>query len=704
MVRPPSSVRTFLIISADVGERSAKLGGEISAHFRIGGRSIWSQVPLRVYLWGGLALVCFGLSFLYPSGSSYRITSADISAVVARDGSMQVDEAFTYRFNGDYHGVYRDIPVEGDKVVTVTGVAGPYGDMNRLPDDTSEPAPGASPAYGPPDTYRLSRHGGDLRITVYEPESDTDATFVYSYVVSNAAERYLDTSELYWKCIGPEWQVPMDDVHVYVSLPGRVAPDAIRAWAHGPLNGTVGIDHTGLVSLAVKDLPARTFVATRILFPRASLSKVAVVGTREVPSVLTAEAASASQANAERAAAVDNRRNHRTLRHVALIVIPIAVLIGLAIWTVLFLRYGREHHPGFSGRYFRDIPADLPPAVVGSLWRMGVTKDNDLTATLLDLARRGVIDIRRRGSMLDDNNPDLRLTLRNDAAARHPRGNAGSTAAASTGDANSSTATATATATASPAAVAGAHEPALTAIDAQLLDLLFDTVGKGDTVTLSDLKDWVKDNRTEFRDALNAWAQAVNDEAGRQGLLEARGQKAKRQALWLGAAVFVFSALVGAVATAWPAAAAGCAAGGFMMATCGVMKRRTPAAATLHAKYKGLYNYMTDFGQMQEKPPEAVVLWESYLVLAVVFGIADKAGEQLRVRVPQVVDDPAFRGTFGWAFASPGGFSGPSLAAFGASLNTAVAASMPASAGGHGGGFGGGFGGGGFGGGGGGAF
>ncbi len=168
--------------------------------------------------------------------------------------------------------------------------------------------------------------------------------------------------------------------------------------------------------------------------------------------------------------------------------------------------------------------------------------------------------------------------------------------------------------------------------------------------------------------------------------------------------MLALSVILGVVTRTWAAPGVGGAVGLFMIVTCNAMKRRTPAAAALHAKYQGLYNYMRDFGRLQEKPPEAVVLWESYLVLAVVFGIAHKVADQMGVRVPEVLADPAFHGTYGWAFAASGQFSGHSFTTFSSGFGAAVAAGTPSSSGGGGLSGGGGFSGGGGGGGGGGAF
>jgi len=132
------------------------------------------------------------------------------------------------------------------------------------------------------------------------------------------------------------------------------------------------------------------------------------------------------------------------------------------------------------------------------------------------------------------------------------------------------------------------------------------------------------------------------------------------------------------------------------------IKRRSQEAAELHAQYAALERYLKDFGRLQEKPPDAVVLWEQFLVYAVVFGIADEVVKAMTVKVPDVIDDPGFRtGYFIW-FASPGDGGMAAFNEMHQSFNAAVSVATSSSSSGSGGG--GGFSGGGGGGGGGGGF
>jgi uncharacterized membrane protein len=131
------------------------------------------------------------------------------------------------------------------------------------------------------------------------------------------------------------------------------------------------------------------------------------------------------------------------------------------------------------------------------------------------------------------------------------------------------------------------------------------------------------------------------------------------------------------------------------------VKRRSPEAAELHAQYKALRRYLKDFGRLDEKPPDAVVLWRQFLVFAVVFGIADEVVKNLRIKVPEVLEDQSFQ-TMRWMMLAPDGGGTSPFSSLNDGFSTAVKTATSSSSSGSGGG--GGFSGGGGGGGGGGGF
>ena len=324
-------------------------------------------------------LVACALSLAGCGGKSYSITDCIIDSRVAPNGDLTVVVKQTFDFNGDFTRVYWDLPVAGTSAVDIVSVAGPDG---ALTPTTAEGRP--------PGTFRVTDNGASVRVEAYGGFSDETDTFTMAYRAAGVVQRYRDTAELYWQFIGYNaYAVPMDDVRITIHLPASVTRDQVRAWAHGPLNGVVSIEPNASVLLTVHPLPANTRVEARVLFPSEALSGVPKSINMRRAVVLEEEQAWADEANAQREAA-------RSEAHKQRIGTWLGVGLAAAGWILLlalYLAFGREHKASLPGEYYRDIPPDLPPAIVDYLWNMGVVDDRAITATLVDLANKGVLTI-----------------------------------------------------------------------------------------------------------------------------------------------------------------------------------------------------------------------------------------------------------------------------------------------------------------------
>lgn len=578
--------------------------------------------------------------------TSFVMPEVRIDAQIGADGSLTVNEQRSFEFDGDFTRVYWDLePPAGGAIadIAVTGPSGP------VPPTTAE---------GRPAGYsRVTQQGTLTRVEVYGAWSNETVAYTLSYRVTNAAVRWADTAELYWQAVAAHWGAPTHSVTVTVKLPEGVTKDQVKAWAHGPLTGNVSINGDGSVTLTVSDLPANTFVEPRIVFPAEALAQAQPRPEAKLAAILSEEGALANEANAQRASA-----RAAVLFFGALgIGVPLALLV---IVVVMFLRYGKEYKPSFTGEYFREPPAEMSPALVGYLWTMGTVEDQTLSACLMDLADRGVIrmeptTVAKPGLFGSKEESTYLLTLDT------------------------------------------TKWESLDPIAKQLLSFLFTTVAGDDTLTIAEMKDYAKANAKEFQDGLNEVKTAVSAEADARGFVES-GSRVAMGVSWLLTVLAIGAATFGTVASesaivalvAAPAIIA-------MVVLSAKMKRRSPASAELQAKYLGLRNFLRDFSRLNEAPPASVVLWNQFLVLAVVFGIAEQVIEQMKVVVPHVVSDPSFAMTYWWLASGPGYGSPISSLSGGFTSAAQIASSTLSSASGGGGGFSGG-GGGGFGGGGGG--
>src|SRR5688572_7845820 len=171
-----------------------------------------------------LALLATVLAARPASAQQYTVDDITVDARIAPDGSMQVREVIAYNLRGRFTFAYRDLPREtriSDVTVTEGGLA-------FRQSSSREPA-----------TFDLEARPESTRIIWYYRADDERRSFVVSYRVDGEVRRHADTAELYYKFIGDQWDRPVGRVRVRVDFPAPLTPPDLRAWAHGPLNGSV---------------------------------------------------------------------------------------------------------------------------------------------------------------------------------------------------------------------------------------------------------------------------------------------------------------------------------------------------------------------------------------------------------------------------------------------------------------------------------
>ena len=643
-----------------------------------------------------LALVASALAPRPALAKSYDMTSVDISAAVQEDGSVAVTEQRTFDFDGSFSSVYWELPLDNLDGIDVQGVG--EVSLNGTVTDYRQSASGAA------GTYEVVTAGGNVSVTAHFAKFDELATFEVRYVARGAASAWADTGELLWKPVGPGWDVASSNVTVHVTLPAPAGAadklgDNVLAWADGPLDGVVSQGSDGVVFSASRVQPGQ-YLAVRVLFPVGWLSEMTPSSTARKADIMAEMQAEADAANRARTTA-------RTIVWGIVAGVTLLALLPLALFYAMWRRHGKEHTPTFTDTYFRDVPSDDHPAVLGYLWRWGSTSEADLTASFMRLTDVGAVRLERvqvqKSGLLGRTKveDDYRMSLVRDVAD-------------------------------------GLTDP----IDRAALDLLFETakagaaagggtsgVGGGDATLcgpdgqplteanpqsflFSDFADLAKHDARGFIDRRKAWESAVAAKGGKRAFYEAGGELWSGRAKGWGVVAVVLSVLLGVFlagglgAPLWPVALLLASGVACIVLGC-LMHRRSPEANELHAKLEALRNWLRDFTNLKEAIPTDVRLWDKFLVLAVVLGVADRVVEQLRTAAPQILEDPVLRPTYMWYYSggstmgSPASVMGSALSqaqslSMGELAGTALSSGSGAGGGFSGGGFGGGFGGGGF--------
>ena len=497
-----------------------------------------------------------------------RITRYDIVIKIEDDGALLVQETIDYDFGVDAvdrHGIYRDIPVEfyyND-------------DFQRLtPLEWLEV--GGSP--GTPVQWKRENSGDSERVRIGDP--DTTVTGVHTYTISYRIEGTLngfeDQDELYWNATGTEWGADINAVTVRVEAPGNVLGVACYAgYAEFDLPCTE----------ARKEGKVATFAAEG-LTPYQGIT--VVVG---IPKGLVPDSRPILEENwkLEKAFAI----TPVTTTLSGIVLAGVLGAIGRMFWKwgrdrryaggAVEAAFGRKGDAVETVPIFGRTPTPVEFAPPEGLrpGQMGTLVDEianplDVTATLVDLATRGYLQIEEIEKGRRWSKPDWLLRKQKDTV------------------------------------------DGLKKYEALLLDRLFD--GEKE-VQLSALK-------REFAERLKEVQDALYDNVVAEGWFAVRPDRARRKwrliglgVVLSGSLVVLMTALVANVALVTVPLPLG---GLLLMIGGGRMPRKTAKGSGVMRRTLGFRRFIETAETRSAEFAERKNLFTEYLAYAVVFGCTDK--------------------------------------------------------------------------------
>lgn len=272
---------------------------------------------------------------------------------VTHDGSLAVSERITAQFEGEFHGIYRDIPIE---------YPGPHGTNFTL----FLKITAVTDENGNKLRYDSHTSNGYRHLKIYVPNA-VDATRIVQidYVVRNAVRYFDNYDEFYWNVTGNDWPVPIEHASAFIRFPENAA-GSLRAQAFTGTYGSTQHEATAEVNGAAisfettSPLPMRGGLTIDVYIPKGILSE---------PSAFT--------------------RFGWFVGSNPIIFLP---LWTLAVMFVMWWYKGRDPDPGQSVAPMYEPPKGISPAEAGTLIDDSV-EPRDITCTIVDLAVRGFIKI-----------------------------------------------------------------------------------------------------------------------------------------------------------------------------------------------------------------------------------------------------------------------------------------------------------------------
>ena len=555
------------------------------------------------------AVVALSMLFSLPafcaSADSFDdadITLMDFEINVLSDATVSLVQKITFDFHDDVNGIYVDIS-DADRIygldVEVDGrVFSPVSYAESGDDGVYTEENGKIKIFMPSD-------GGDIRTVVLR--------YSFNGADTGAVTKHTDISDFYAKLI-TGWDFDIKKINVRLTTPfdDNFSPDDFKVWGHTNADGTCSIEENGSFSFTASELLKGESFEIRALFPYDALS-IGVNGTGTKQSITDEENSYAAATEAQKAeylARLEAKRKFYSAFGNILGFLGILFFAGaVSVCVFLYLKYDREYRPEREYDYFRELPEpDATPAEVGALWRFKQVDKTDITATLMDLKYKKVIDIVPAEQYVAENKINRRV--KKDDFVIVPIGSPDN----------------------------------LPLHERFVYDWFIGKIGSGKITYLSDLKKYTEKTSSakQFINDFESFKAQVKSSASSRNYFEKDRTAIKVVCLMLGILIAV-ALFFGVFFTPVLEYATGFAYFGLLGIPAGVLlavypmtiKRRTRYGNQKYTEWKAFRKFLLDFSNMKEASQQSIEIWEHYLVYAVPLGVAETVIKQLKVNIPQ---------------------------------------------------------------------
>lgn len=446
--------------------------------------------------------------------------------------------------------------------------------------------------------YTKTKNSEGVDIMSYQPSSYARASLI-TYTLKDLVVVHNDIAEIAHDFIGTDYAEEINNLIIRINLPS--SSKELRIFSHGPLNGKNRIIDDKSVEITYETLDKENAVDGRVVFDKSIVPNATKKSNVDgLGKILEVEKERANYANKLREAARKREKMLQTLAIIMEILLGIW-LIGLIVIVYKFYnKNDKEYRSEFNGKYFRDFPEEYTPSTVSYLMNKSIN-NLSFNAGILDLIRKKAITIEevtidKKGLFKNKQQKDYKLS-------RNMNFNLDT----------------------------------LSTSEKKLFNLLIGTVGNGDYVILGDMKEFSKDynNAKRLISGYDSWRYACKSEAEAEEFYE--NTKKEKTNCILYSLIFIpitFLALLcgsnmgrvllidlfGILAIIY-----------FSSAT-----KRTKKGNEQYHKWKGLKNFLADFGRLDEKDLPEIKLWERYLVYATMFGLAVKVQNTMKMNLERM--------------------------------------------------------------------
>ena len=220
-----------------------------------------------------IIILCFFVILLFFSSTNVmagelNLSNLEFEAKLNVDGSMDVIEKWDIRIE-DTNTVYKSFETDNEKYSRITDVT--------VKEITEQGIKSFTQVYEwqyhvtKDCYYGTFNEDGDFEIGwgVGLDSGSDRRQYIIQYTVKDVIKKANDYAELYWKFVGDNFSIPVNNIKGKVYLPNYVDNmEDIKVWGHTKfLNGLINATNKNEIQFSGTDLPSSTFFEIRILFP-----------------------------------------------------------------------------------------------------------------------------------------------------------------------------------------------------------------------------------------------------------------------------------------------------------------------------------------------------------------------------------------------------------------------------------------------------
>ncbi len=437
--------------------------------------------------------------------------------------------------------------------------------------------------------------------------SDT-RKYEINYTVDNIIHKYMDCAELYWQFIGNEFEIDCDVIEGKITLPyNEYLTEEIKAWAHGPLNGTITILNNQEITFNVDNFNAGNMLEIRIatpisLFPLSNKN----IKIDKLYEIISEENVWANEANEAR----ERQEKYRKIADIVVIIICSAFgLFGVfKIKKYLgIIKNTPKLKPDIKLDYYREIPGgddSLPTdATFMKSYYMETNIPNTISAMMLNLALKKAISF----EVNSKNNIKVNLLLTED-------------------------------------------NNVLKKEEKILYDYLKKVAKDDNYFSMKEMEKYIEKHITSFNKMTDEIVKETKKKQLEKGTYNKENEKprTKYTVIAIFSFVFLVFTILGLIMTIvmysrWYMLLIPLVVLSVLLILSFILISRynylTQEGINERERWNGLKKYMEDFSLLNEKEVPDLILWEKYLVYATVFGISEKVLKQLKIKYPDMMND-----------------------------------------------------------------